>query len=62
MAKKVDKKVIKTLAKELLDNPEEYSKMAHAANPYGDGEASRRICEAILYEFGLSDKKPDKFN
>lgn len=58
----VDKKVIKTLAKELLDNPEEYSKMAHAANPYGDGEASRRICEAILYEFGLSDKKPDKFN
>ena len=58
----VDKEVIKTLAKELLDNPEEYSKMAHAANPYGDGEASRRICEAILYEFGLSDKKPDKFN
>ncbi len=58
----VDKEVIKSLAKELLDNPDEYEKMAHASNPYGDGEASRRICEAILYEFGLSDKKPDKFN
>lgn len=58
----VDKAVIKSLAKELLDNPDEYEKMAHASNPYGDGDASRRICEAILYEFGLSDKKPDKFN
>ena len=58
----VDKEVIKSLAKELLDNPAEYGKMAHASNPYGDGEASRRICEAILYEFGLSEKKPDKFN
>lgn len=58
----VDKDVIKTLAKELLDNPAEYAKMAQAANPYGDGEASRRTCEAILYEFGVSDKKPDKFN
>ena len=58
----VDKEVIKSLAKELLDNPVEYGKMAHASNPYGDGEASRRICEAILYEFGLSEKKPDKFN
>lgn len=58
----VDKVVIKRLAKELLDNPEEYKKMAQAANPYGDGGASRRICEAILYEFNISDKKPDKFN
>lgn len=58
----VDKDVIKTLAKELLDSSEEYNKMAQAANPYGDGDASRRTCEAILYEFGLSDKKPDRFN
>lgn len=57
----VDKEDIKVLAKELLDSPEEYGKMAHAANPYGDGEASRRIAEAILYEFGMSDSKPDKF-
>ncbi len=58
----VDKDVIKKLAKELLDDETEYKKMAHAANPYGDGEASRRICEALLYEFGLSDRKPDNFS
>ena len=58
----VDKDVIKKLAKKLLDDPAEYAKMAQAANPYGDGEASRRTCEAILYAFGVSDKKPDKFN
>ena len=57
----VDKEVIVKLAKELLDSPEEYSKMAQAANPYGDGDASRRICEAILYDFGLRNEKPDEF-
>lgn len=58
----VSKEVIVGLAKELLDSPEAYNKMARAANPYGDGEASRRICEAILYEFGKKPNKPDKFN
>lgn len=32
---------------ELLDNPEEYNKMATAVNPYGDGLAASRIIEAI---------------
>ena len=58
----VDKDEIKRLAKELLDSKEAYDKMAHAANPYGDGEASRRITEAILYEFGLRNNKPDNFS
>lgn len=57
----VDKAVIVSLANELLDDELAYKTMAQAANPYGDGEASRRICEAILYEFGLSEKKPDNF-
>ncbi len=57
----VDKNVIVKLAKELLDSQEAYNKMAQASNPYGDGEASRRTCEAILYKFGLTDKKPDSF-
>lgn len=57
----VDEKVITDLAKELLDNTVEYEKMAHAANPYGDGEASRRICEALMYEFGIKSEKPDNF-
>lgn len=58
----VDKDTIIELASELIENKAEYKKMAQAANPYGDGEASRRICEALLYEFGLSSSKPDDFN
>lgn len=58
----VDKEVIVKLAKELLDDEEAYNKMAHAANPYGDGEASRRTVEAILYAFGMRDKRPENFS
>ena len=57
----VDKNVIISMAEELLDNEEAYNKMAHAANPYGDGDASRRTVEAILYAFGLRNEKPDHF-
>jgi UDP-N-acetylglucosamine 2-epimerase (non-hydrolysing) len=32
----------------LLEDPREYERMAHAVNPYGDGQASRRIVESIL--------------
>ena len=31
----------------LLTDPEAYARMAHAANPYGDGQASARIAEII---------------
>ena len=31
----------------LLDNEEEYAKMAHAANPYGDGHACERIADIL---------------
>ena len=58
----VDREEITKLAKELLDNEEEYNKMAHAANPYGDGSASERICRALLYEFGITDEKPENFS
>ncbi len=57
----VDKDNIIRLAEELLDSREAYDKMAHAANPYGDGEASRRTVEAILYAFGLRDERPNNF-
>lgn len=33
--------------KELLENKEEYNKMAKASNPYGDGYASNRIADII---------------
>ena len=58
----VEKDDIVRLAKELLDSEDAYNKMAHAANPYGDGEASRRTVEAILYAFGYSDKRPENFS
>jgi len=35
-------------ARRLLDDPDAYRRMARAANPYGDGQAARRIVEAIL--------------
>lgn len=57
----VDRDIIVSMAKELLDSSEAYNKMAHAANPYGDGTASRRTVEAILYYFGLTDKRPEDY-
>ena len=47
----VNKAVIKEMAKDLLDNKESYEKMAKAVNPYGDGKASIRICDAIIKKF-----------
>ena len=46
----------------LFDNLEEYSRMARAANPYGDGKACGRIADAILHEFGLKDIAPEEFS
>lgn len=57
----VNKDVIVAMAKELLESEEAYNKMAHAANPYGDGTASKRTVEAILYHFGLRDTRPEDF-
>lgn len=57
----VEKDNIIKLAEELLNNYEAYENMAHAANPYGDGNASKRICDALLYEFGFIDKRPQDF-
>jgi len=35
-------------AQRLLENPEAYQAMAHAANPFGDGHAAERITQALL--------------
>lgn len=45
-------------ARLLLSSQAEYQKMANAVNPYGDGNASARIAEAILWHFGMKDAKP----
>jgi len=48
-------------ARLLLDDAEEYQRMARSVNPYGDGHASKRIVEAILYYFGLKNGRPEEF-
>lgn len=48
-------------AKNLLDNPELYSTMSEAANPYGDGQASLRILDSIAYHFGMLENRPLDF-
>jgi UDP-N-acetylglucosamine 2-epimerase (non-hydrolysing)/UDP-GlcNAc:undecaprenyl-phosphate GlcNAc-1-phosphate transferase len=53
---------IVAMTKTLLEDKTEYDRMAKAVNPYGDGFASKRIVKALLYEFKLSDQRPDEFH
>lgn len=52
---------VKTAMIELLDDQAAYDKMAHAKNPYGDGQAAERILDSIAYYFKTSDKRPKEF-
>lgn len=54
------KKIIQE-ATSLLINSSAYRKMATAVNPYGDGRAAERICQAILYYFKLSSTRPEEY-
>mgnify|MGYP001527601500 FL=1 len=46
-----DEEVIYEETKKLLTNINEYEKMSKASNPYGDGQASERIVDAIVKYF-----------
>lgn len=46
-----DEDTIFSLADELLSDEQVHEEMAKASNPYGDGEASRRIADAIVSYF-----------
>ncbi|MFD2615495.1 non-hydrolyzing UDP-N-acetylglucosamine 2-epimerase [Paenibacillus gansuensis] len=48
-------------AKALLTDDNLYREMSQAANPYGDGQASVRIVQAILHHFGLREDRPQPF-
>lgn len=48
----VHKEQIVKLANEILNNKEVYEKIAHTANPYGDGHASERIADIIIEKLG----------
>ncbi|GIN40311.1 MULTISPECIES: non-hydrolyzing UDP-N-acetylglucosamine 2-epimerase [Heyndrickxia] len=57
----VNEETIYQLATELLTDPVAYEKMSKATNPYGDGQASKRIVEAIQYHFHQRENKPESF-
>lgn len=56
-----DEDQVYRMADHLLRDAAAYHEMAQAANPYGDGEASRRIVEAILHHFGMRQERPEPF-
>ncbi|GHH97439.1 non-hydrolyzing UDP-N-acetylglucosamine 2-epimerase [Neobacillus kokaensis] len=57
-----DEDTIFSLADELLSDKESHDKMAKSSNPYGDGNASKRIVESILYHFGHLTERPADFS
>ena len=57
----VEEEDIFSMASQLLSDPAAYDQMAHAVNPYGDGQACRRIADAIEWHFGLRSQAPEAF-
>lgn len=55
-----DEAVVYDRARALLSDAALYERMSQAANPYGDGQASKRIVQAILHHFGKGEK-PEPF-
>ena len=47
------------MAHKLITDPDAYAAMAHAVNPYGDGNACKRIADAILWYFKRAEKPED---
>jgi UDP-N-acetylglucosamine 2-epimerase len=58
----VEHETVLRLATELLENEAVYEEMAHAVNPYGDGNACARIADAIEWHFGLRNERPADFS
>jgi len=48
-------------ANKLLQDENSYNRMSKAINPYGDGIASKRIVNAILKYYELTDHEVDEF-
>lgn len=56
-----DEDKVYNTAYKLLTDEKAYKEMAESINPYGDGHTSERIVQAILYFYGVSEKKPSVF-
>ena len=50
---------IVTMAQRLIQDRSAYAAMAHAVNPYGDGQACRRIADAVLWHFQRGERPAD---
>lgn len=48
-------------ANNLIRSSRSYDKMSKSINPYGDGKASERIVDNILYSFGHKNKRASEF-
>ena len=57
--KLIVKDVIVKYASDLICDSEFYKKISKTANPYGDGTASKRTVDAILYHFGYLKERPE---
>lgn len=57
----IEKDTIYAMTKQLLTNASEYGKMARTKNPFGDGNASERITNAIRYYFKQLDIRPEEY-
>ena len=57
----LDEEKIYNTALQLIENPVEYTKMANAVNPYGDGLSSDRTIKIIKNYFGLSNEVIEEF-
>jgi len=55
-----EEKIYNTTAR-LLTDKSTYEQMAGKPNPFGDGKASERIVQSILYEYGHLTGRPSEF-
>lgn len=57
----VDPDKIYRVGMRLVQDASYYESIANAVNPYGDGKASSRIADHILFKLGISNKEVDEF-
>jgi len=57
-----DRAEIIEAAKDLLEGGSSWSAMAHAVNPYGDGNACKRIIDALVWSYHKNTERPKGFH
>ncbi|MCU0641312.1 MAG: UDP-N-acetylglucosamine 2-epimerase (non-hydrolyzing) [Candidatus Margulisbacteria bacterium] len=58
----MDEELIFNEASRLLTDSAEYRRMSQVVNPYGDGQASLRIGQALAHYLGLTAERPEEFD